>query len=170
MGNIVELKQLVKDTLNTYSEDPYNNLSSRPGNLPQQFFNEADGLNLTRGDSFPKGFIKSGGIPSPMKDNIGRTGWIKKYGEVDIYYFVKEKNNYIKNNITYTDGDLVEYMLNNIQTVLLNNRQTFLEKGYAIYPNSFGDGGDVVIDQQAKHRLYRGLIPVTFYWYERYGE
>ena len=165
MGNIVEIKELVKDVLNSNAEDPYDPTSTRPGGLPQQFFNEADGLNLTRANTFPKGFIKIGSSPESVKDNVGTSGWIKYYGTIHIFYYVKEKNNYTINNITYTDEDLVNYMLKNIKDTLLSNKIA----GYYLYPDSFGEGGQIVKDREAKIKLYRGVLPVTYYWYECYG-
>ena len=165
MGNIVEIKELVKDTLNSYAVDPYDPTSTRPGGLPQQFFNEADGLNLTRANTFPKGFIKVGATPDSVKDNVGRSGWIKYYGTILVFYYVKEKNSYLLNGITYTDEDLVNYMIKNIKDTLLNNRF----EGYYLSPDSFGDGGPIVRDTEAKIKLYRGVVPITFYWYECYG-
>ncbi len=164
MGNIVELRKLVKDVLNSKCSDPYDNNSTRIG---KHFFDEAEGLNLTRANTFPKGFLKGYTSAAPEKDNIGRTGHVRKSAMVAVFYYSKEKLKYTVNGVTYSDQDLVSYMLNEIQTVLLNNK--FIN--YHLSPSSFSGDPEIIIDKgyNNQFKLYRGLITITYYWYETYG-
>lgn len=163
MGNIVELRKLVKDILNDKCLDPYPTDLTRNGS---QFFDESTGINLTRANTFPKGFLKGYTSRQPEKDNVGRTGHIKKFATVAVFYYSKEKLKYTKDGITYTDQDLVAYMLNEIQTTLLNNKLT----DYHLSPTSFSADSEIYIDRTGgAFKLYRGLITIEYYWVESYG-
>ena len=165
MSNIVELRTLIKNTLNDNVVDPYDNGDSvRSGN---HFFDESDGLNITRRKSFPKGFLKQAPGTAPVKQNQGRSGHITNYGTVDIFYLVGERQNYDNNGITYTNEDLVSFMLKQTQDTLLNNA---VGSDYHLNPSSFGEGDIVKLNSpNGTFKLYQGVLPVTYYWDETYG-
>jgi len=161
MGNSVELRGLIKSVLNTNCVDPYDPNSTRRGN---HFFDESDNLNLTRGDTFPKGYIKVGPKPAPVKQNLGPTGHIKRFATIDIFYYAKEKSHFTTGSITYREQDLVNYMLDQVEKTLLSNA---VGSDYHLMPSSFGDG-DWVKESGKPFTKYRGLLPVTYYWNETY--
>lgn len=164
MGNIIALSKLVQSTLNDNIVDPFPAGNTRRG---PHFFIESDEINLTRRDTFPKGYVRPAPpISNNVKGNIGRTGWIKKYATLDIFYYAKEDGSYKDGDgIIYKNQDLCSYMLNQIETILLNNRFA----GYYLSENAFGTQVQPRIASQGSFKLYYGVIPVTFYWSEKYG-
>ncbi len=163
MGNIIELSKLVKATLNTNIADPFPTGNTRIG---PQFYIESDEINLSRRDTFPKGYIQPSPTDSPnKKGNFGRTGWITKYATLDIFYYVKENNSYTTNGITYKNQDFVSYMLNEIETVLLTHGYT----DYHLAEDAFGVKTQPRLATEGSFKLYFGILPITFYWAESYG-
>ena len=163
MGNIIELSKLVQSTLNTYATDLFPANNTRKGT---QFLLESDAINLNRRDSYPKGYVKPASqTNADAKSKLGRSGWIKKYATLDIYYYSKQDTKKTINSIQYKNQELVSYMMNEIQTVLLNNR--FAD--YYLGENAFGIAQEPIPTTQGSYKLYYGVVPVTFYWYEKYG-
>ena len=166
MGNQVELKNLVKSMLNSNLIDPYPSNLTRPGINATQFYTENDGFNISRPNSFPKGLIKINTSPGSISSGIGRTGYVKKYGSLSIYYYVKELQKYTENNTTYTNEDLVYLMLNKIETAILNNKIS----GYHIYPENISNTSKITKIKEGSFYLYTGYKTITYYWSEKYGE
>ncbi len=162
MGNIVELRELVKDILNNNCVDPYPSDLTRQGN---HFFSESEGISFTRGNTFPKGYVTIGDSPDFVKDNVGAVGHIKKYGTLTLYYFSKEKLTYTLNGITYKEKDIINIMLDNICTVLTNNKL----QEYHLFPTSINLSSDIGSRKDGTFKIYDGIMTVTYYWYETYG-
>lgn len=163
MGSKIEIRKLVKTLLNTELIDPYPIDMTRPGN---QFYDESDGINLSRGQTFPKGLVKINDSPGTEIQNIGRTGHAKKYASIGIYYYAKEKQSYVEDEITYKDRELVHLMLSKIEQALLDNR---ILEDYHIYPNSISDTTDLPLVKEGSFSVYVGYRTVTYYWDDTYG-
>lgn len=163
MGNLIEARKLIKDILNSQLLDPYN--GTRPGNNPKQFYDKGDGLNLTRGDSFPKGFITSEPIVTE-KQGIGASGHSNESGTINIWYFVKNRNSYTDgNNITYEEEDYVTYMIGLIKKLLLNNLK--ISNEYHI--KNFGTSDGPSKSKEGNFTVYMDVLPITIYWSDIYG-
>lgn len=163
MGNKIEIRKLVKDLLNNSLVDPYPTDMTRPGN---QFYDNADGINLSRGQTFPKGYIKINDSPSTKTQNIGRVGHAKKYASISIYYYVKEKTKYTEDEIIYKNEDFVHLMLGKIENLLLDNRKI---GDYHLYPISISDTVDLPMLKEGNFSLYAGYRTITYYWDDTYG-
>lgn len=164
MANTVELRKLVKDMLNNNVTDFYANNQNRP-TLQEHFYDESDGINLSRGNTFPKGYVKISNAPTPVKTNVGRTGYTKKYGTIRIYYYTKENQSYTANSIVYKNEDLINLALDNIHDSILNHRVI----GYHLFPTSVVKSNEISQVNQGNFKLYLGSLTVTYYWYENYG-
>jgi hypothetical protein len=163
MGNIVELRGLVKDLLNNNCIDPYDVNSTRNGN---QFFDESEDLNLTRANSFPKGFIRIGNQRNNEKSPIGNTGHIKYTGRLDIFYFSKERLKYTYNGTQYVEKDIINLMIKNIRDTLLSN--SLRNNGYYLTQNPFSESSQIVENPDGTFVTYYGTISVFYYWTEEY--
>ncbi len=161
MANAIEIRNLIQTTLNTNVTDPFPTGNTRRGN---HFFSENDGINFNRGDTFPKGYIRQAETRT-LKSPIGRTGLALQFINIDIHYYVKEKNSYTVSGTTYKNQDLVTHMLEQVRTVLLNN--TYAD--YKMHPESVQAITSPEILDTGSLKLYWGVIPITYYWYEEYG-
>lgn len=161
MGNIVKLKNIVKDILNTNCLDPYPSSLTRKG---LHFFSETDGLNFSRGDTFPKGEIRAE-LNSPELSGIGSSGYSRNSAIIDIYYYSKENMKYSDGDITYKNEDLIHYMIKQIKDTILANRF----KGYYLNRNSIGQATEPMPITAGNFKLYYSVLPITFYWCEEYG-
>lgn len=160
MGNIVELRKLVRDTLNTYCVDPYP--TTRTGD---QFLDQSVDMNYTRMDTFPKGQILCNDDPATILQSIGKSGHATQYGTIFIHYYTREKVSYTNNTIEYKNKDLISYMIKQIKQTLLDHRIA----GYHLFNGSFGNGGEPTPKVEGNIKIYQGVIPVTYYWDDTYG-
>lgn len=164
MGNIIALRSIVKTILNDNCIDPYPTDMIRRG---LHFFDESDNINFSRGNTFPKGYIQHapGGVTT--KSNLGRTGWSKQTGTLDVFYYVKEKQSYTTGSDTYKNQDLVSYMLKQIRTALLDNNASGSD--YHMFPEAFGTAQEPQLQDIGGSKFWVGIQPITYYWGEKYG-
>jgi len=163
MGSAIVARKLIKDLLNTNILDPYP--GTRKGNSPKQFYDQSDGLNLTRADSFPKGYITSDSKDTILQ-GIGSLGHANKSVTINIWYFVKDKISYTDgDNIVYKEEDYVEYMVEKIRTYLESNRK--INDEYHI--KSFDSSNGTQKTQEGTFSVYYDVVPVTIYWDDTYG-
>jgi hypothetical protein len=162
MANKIELRNLVTDLLNSNVIDAYPSNLTRNGH---HFYDESDGINLSRGDTFPKGFVTLAVSPVPILQNIGKSGHMKKYGSIQIFYYTKEKQSFINNGTTYSNEDLINFMLEQIQTALVNTRL----HDYHLFPTSITTNNRIRQIKTGNFKVYMGSITVTYYWNEIYG-
>ena len=163
MKNKVQLRKLVKGLLNDNVTDPYPKGLTRPGN---HFYDESDNINLSRGQTFPKGLIKINNSPATIKQNQGKTGHATKFCSIGIYYYVKEKQSYTEDSIIYKNEDLVYFMLDKIEQTLLDNQTG---SDYHLSPNSITESTDLPKLREGSFSLYVGYRTVTYYWDQTYG-
>jgi len=150
--------------LNTQVVDPYPEF--RNGN---HFFDEDDGINLNRANTFPKGYIFIDSNPESDTSNFGRSGWSQNYTRILIHYFVKDKISYTVNDVTYKEKSYANYMARQIKNALEDN--VSLGQGYYIdrMKTEDYDGARVLESPKAGFLLYEVVIPVTIKWSRNYG-
>ena len=160
MGNDIELRNLVLNTLNTYCVDPFNSLQgSRVG---YQFYTDDD-INISRIDTLPKGEVAVVNNP-PELSHIGKSGISKHSANVIITYYCNASGKNTIDSTLYKSKDVVRVMLKKIQDVLILNRIS----GYHLDANSF----DSFISPEpitGSNKLYMGRISVNYMWSEAYG-
>ena len=164
MGSPIELRDLVKDTLNTNCFDPFPPSLTRRGN---HFYSDADEINLQRLDTFPKGLVEIQPNSESIKGNIGRSGWVIKQVTLNIYYFSKQKSKTVYNGTTYKGKDIVNLMLNELENTLLNNNLSAFD--YHLSPTAIGGTTTPILVTDGNNTFYQGVLPVTYYWSEKYG-
>ena len=164
MANAIELRNRVKSVLNTNVKDPYWSGGTRKGN---HFFDESDDFNFNRANTFPKGYIMLDDSPAMEPSGFGKTGIAKKWTTLMIYYYAKEGQKYTVGSDTYTDKDIVSYILEDVKDVLLTNRID----GYHLNKISFGDSGRPrqISAPNGKFKLWWGVLPVTYIWSKKYN-
>ena len=160
MGNSIEARQLIGTLLNANISDPYP--GTRKGTNPKQFYDQSDGLNLTRGDSFPKGYITTDSKETGLQ-GIGNSGHANNSCTVNIWYFVKEKISH--STLGYKEEDYVNYMIDNIRTYLQSNRK--ISDEYHIKSFSTSEGTQKTTEGTFK--VYYDVVPITIYWDDTYG-
>lgn len=156
--NSIEVRKLIKQLLNDNLLDPYP--GTRSGN---HFYDESDGLNLTRANTFPKGYITSSDSDTEL-DGIGSTGHANNSCKINIWYFVKDKISYDDGTTVYKEKDYVEFMINKIRNYLLSERN--LGNGYHI--KTFGKSDGVGENKTGAFRVYYDMVSITVYWDEEY--
>ena len=160
MGNSIEARQLISALLNANISDPYP--GTRKGNSPKQFYDQSDGLNLTRGDSFPKGYITTDSKETILQ-GIGSSGHANNSCTINIWYFVKDKISH--NTLGYKEEDYINYMIDQIRTYLQSNRK--INDEYHI--KGIDSSSGVLQSQEGTFKVYYDVVPVVIYWNDTYG-
>lgn len=163
MGNKIAIRKLVKDILNTELVDPYPTDMTRPGT---HFYDESDGINLSRGQTFPKGLVKINNSPGTELQSLGRKGHAKKYASIGIYYYVKEKTSYTEDEVTYKDKEFLHLMMDKIEKTLIDNR---ILEDYHLYPTSITATVDLPMIKDGNFAIHVGYRTITYYWSDTYG-
>ena len=164
MKNEIAARKLITALLNTYCLDPYPSTLTRPG---QHFYDESDGINLTRGNTFPKGFVTLGEEPTKNTKTFSKAGFMQFERTIDIHYIVKNKTSYTDvTPITYKERDYAIYMKHQIESTLLNHK--ILPDNYVINEVKNVDPADP-IETDRGFILYEIVVPVIVKWVVKHG-
>lgn len=158
MGSPIEARIIIKDLLNANILDPH---LDRPGINPQQFYDEADELNFSRGQTFPKGYITTR-APVTNMDGFGNTGHNERMITIEIWYFVKSDIKYNDGVRDYKEKDYAAYMTNLIGQFLQRNRN--LGSDYHIKNFNVTDG--VTSSVEGAMKVYYDFISINVHWDE----
>lgn len=159
MGDIIELRELVKATLQDNVTDPFPASLTRTGDY---FMTDADDINFKRKDTFPKGEIRVNQEATTIS-GFGNKGYTQHSATIDILYYCGKNDKYV-DTITYKGKDLIRYILKDIQNVLLTNRS----KDYYLTRTSFSEPFvNPELVTAGGFQYYMGAMSVVFYWSER---
>ena len=160
----ITAKTLLKTMLNSQVTDPYP--GARSGN---QFFDEDDGINLQRANTFPKGYIFFDRELAPTsKERFSRKGWELKHARFIIHYFVKDKISYTVSGTKYQDASYANYMAESIKESLEDN--VSLGSGYYIEDIQEDiEAARQLTNNNAPFVLFEVRIPVIIKWSRQYG-
>lgn len=159
----LEARSLLTAKLNANVLDPYP--GARPG---FHFLQESDGINLSRANTFPKGFVMDNTDNSFTRENyFYKKGFNKRTGIFNIYYLVKDKISYTAGGVTYTDIDYAAYMKEQIIRTLQDDVD--LTGGYMIERITPINKVEELVSDEFPFKLYQIVISVEVKWVNSYG-
>lgn len=157
-------REALSTRLNANVLDPYPGI--RPG---KHFLDESDGINLSRANTFPKGYIiTEEDNPFARKDYFYKAGFVKRSATFNIYYLVKDKISYTSGLTTYTDIDYANFMKEKIQKTLKDNLD--LDDGYYVQNIITIPKVDELVSDEFPFKLYQIVISVEVKWVDTYGQ
>lgn len=160
----LEARDLLAERLNNRVLDPYPGI--RTG---KHFLNESDGINLSRANTFPKGYIiGENDEPFPKLKIFYKSGFNKRTARFNIYYLVKEKISYtdIESRV-YKDKDYLSFMKDEILEAL--QYDLYLSNGFYI-DNIFEiPQQEELVSDEFPFKIYQCVINVSIKWVNKYG-
>lgn len=161
----LQARTILTNILNSNCLDPYP--GTRSG---KHFFEESDGINLSRANTFPKGYvIKTSDDPLNNRKNFYTSGWNDRKAIFSIHYLVKDMISYTDSltQTKYKDIDYVEFMKEKIVQTLSNN----INMGDGFFIEDIGNIQRVteLTGDGLPFKLYEGIVPVTVKWVNKYG-
>jgi len=162
----LEARDLLAERLNNRVLDPYPGI--RPG---KHFLNEADGINLSRANTFPKGYIIGDeDQPFPKLKIFYKSGFNKRVVRFNIYYLVKEKISYTDiEGREYRDKDYIQFMKDEILNAL--QYDLALGNGEGYYIDNIFDIPQLeeLVSDEFPFKIYQLVIPISIKWVNKYG-
>ena len=160
----IKARDIVKDVLNNNCLDPYP--SVRTGN---QFLDESDGINLTRANTFPKGFIFIDKEIPHQAEHFHTSGWERNTQRFLLHYFVKDRIHYTDGTGSYMDRDYALFMKDEITDTLRDN--IALGSGYYVQNIEKSETVHELINQDTAlpFKLFEVIIPFNIKWVNTFG-
>ena len=160
----LKARDLLATRLNASVLDPFP--GTRNG---KHFLNEADGINLSRANTFPKGYILTNeDNPYKQVTAFSRAGFNERNAKLDIFYLVKDKISYTdSDNVKYTGFDYVQFMKEEILQTLQDNSN--LGEGYYIKSILPISKVEELVSDEFAFKLYQIIISVEIKWVNAYG-
>jgi len=162
----LEARDLLAERLNNRVLDPYPGI--RTG---KHFLNEADGINLSRANTFPKGYIfGDDDDPFPKLKIFYKSGHNKRIAKFNIYYLVKEKISYTDiEGREYKDIDYLHFMKDEILEALQYDLALGNGEGYYIDNIMAVPQVQELTSEEFPFKIYQQVISVTIKWINKYG-
>lgn len=162
--NLLSAREALSDSLNSNVLDPYP--GTRPG---KHFLDESDGINLSRANTFPKGYIiTEEDDVFNRKNYFYKAGFVKRNATFNIYYLVKDSISYDNGVTVFKDIDYANYMKEKIQAALKDNID--LGSGYYIESITPIPKVDELVSDNFPFKLYQVVISVSVKWVDTYGQ
>jgi len=160
----LEARDLIATRLNNRVLDPYPGV--RNG---KHFLNESDGINLSRANTFPKGYIfGDDDEPFPKLKIFYKSGFNKRTAKFNIYYLVKDRISYtdIEGRV-YKEMDYLHFMKDEILEAL--QYDLHLGEGYYIDNIYAVPQVQELTSDEFPFKIYQQVITITIKWVNKYG-